>query len=146
MPKRPGQPTKYRKEFHGADFIRLSKLGKNITQIAFEWDVDRGIIYDWAKRHKEFNHAIKKGRDFAEGWYVNLGQLAMLGQAQVNGQKVKIDVGMFVWLTKNLFKWTEKVAVDTPTDLEDKSAAKEKQLTQEERKELIKVARGDKCT
>jgi transposase-like protein len=107
-----GQPTKYRRDFHNSDFIRLSKQGKNITQIALDWDVDRATIYEWAKRHKEFSDTLKKGRSFAEGWYTNLGQLAMLGEATVNGRKIKVDIGMFVWLTKNLFKWSDKMNVE----------------------------------
>lgn len=128
--KRPGQPTKYRKDFHNEDFIRLSKQGKNITQIALDWDVDRNTIYEWGKVYKEFSNTLKKGRNYAEAWYMNLGQLAMIGQATVNGQKVKVDVGLYVWLTKNMFKWTDKVAVNK--DDEEKSYNSCQDLTNEE--------------
>src|SRR4051812_17261864 len=95
-----GRPTKYQKEFHNADFIRLSKQGKSISEIALEWDIDRVTIYNWGNRYREFLHTIKKGRDFCEAWYINLGRLAMLGQAKVDGKLVKLDVGLFCWLTK----------------------------------------------
>lgn len=113
MAKKPsgpgGQPTAYRAEFHPQDFIRLSKQGKNLAQIALAWDLHRDTLYEWQKVHKEFSDAVKKGREFSEAWYTDLGQLAMLGQAQVNGQKVKVDIGLYVWLTKNLFKWSDKI-------------------------------------
>lgn len=118
--KKGGAPTKYRKAFHCDDFIRLSMQGKNTSQIALEWRVDRGTIANWANKHPEFISTLKKGKDFLEGWYMNLGQLAMLNQATVNGQKVKIDLGMYVWLTKNLFKWGEKV-LGTPQPAEYKT-------------------------
>lgn len=118
MAKHPGgAPTKYRKDFHNADFIRLSKQGKNITQIALEWDIDRDTIYEWGRKHKEFSVTIRKGRSCAEAWYTNLGQLAMIGEASVNGRKVKVDVGLYVWLTKNLFKWTDKVENKDSVDM-----------------------------
>lgn len=121
MIKRRGQPSKYRRDFHNEDFIRLSRQGKNFLQIASEWEVDRHTIQNWGKKHSEFLAAIKKGRCFCEAWYLNLGQLAMVGQATLNGQKVKVDVGLYVWLTKNMFKWSDRVEakVSDPTDPKD---------------------------
>lgn len=108
MAKR-GSPTRFKKEFHPDDFIAQSKNGKTLTQIALSWNVHRDTIYDWAKKHQEMSDAIKKGRAFSEGWYMDLGQAAMIGAAKINGQKVPINLGMYVWLTKNLFKWSDKI-------------------------------------
>lgn len=105
------RPTKYKKAFHNKDFIRLSKMGKTVTQIALIWDVNRSSIYEWANHHEEFSTTIKKGKLFSEAWYMELGQQAMIGAAKIDGQKIKVDVGLFVWLTKNMFKWTDKVEV-----------------------------------
>lgn len=103
------RPPKYRKNFHPEDFIRLSKQGKNITQIALEWDVHRDTIYEWANKNKQFSDTIKKGKAFAEAWYINLGQMAMIGKAKINREPIKVELGMYVWLTKNLFKWSDKI-------------------------------------
>lgn len=65
----------------------------------------------WGKRHKEFADAIKKGRQLAEAWYMDLGQAAMLGQASVEGKKINVNLGMFCWLTKNMFRWSDRVDV-----------------------------------
>lgn len=104
-----GAPTKYRPDFHNVDFLRLAKQGKTIIQIAGEWEVDRNTIYEWGNKHKEFSNTLKKGRNLAECWYANIGQLAMLNEASVNGKKVNVNLGFYVWLTKNLFKWSDKV-------------------------------------
>lgn len=107
-----GAPTKYRKEFHCSDFIAQSKQGKTLAQIAFRWDVDRDTVHEWAKVHKDFSDAIKKGRQYAEAWYMELGQAAMLGQARIDGKNINTNLGMFCWLTKNMFKWTDRVETE----------------------------------
>ena len=106
---RPGAPTKYRRDFHCQDFINLSKVGKTLAQIALAWDVDRDTVQEWARVHPEFSASIKKGRQYAESWYMNIGHSAMLGQVKVDGQKVNFNLGMFCWLTKNMFKWSDRV-------------------------------------
>lgn len=44
---------------------------------------------------------------------MDLGQSAMIGQARVGGLPIRINNTMFVWMTKNLFKWTDKVDVNS---------------------------------
>lgn len=105
-----GAPTKYRKDFHTQDFIRLSKKGLTLTEIALEWDVDRDSIYEWGRRHPEFSVAIKKGREFAEAAWTKLGRQAMLGPVEgKDGKKHNVNLGYYVWLSKNLFKWSDRV-------------------------------------
>jgi len=104
-----GRPTKYRKEFHCDNFITLSEQGKTLAQIAKAWKIDRETLWTWSKKHKEFANAVKRGRQIAEAWYMDLGQASMLGQAKIDGQKVNINLGMFCWLTKNMFRWSDRV-------------------------------------
>lgn len=104
-----GRPTSYRKKFHPDDFIQKSKQGKNVTQIALLWDVDKDSIYEWAKKHKEFSVAFKKGKQFCEAWYTNLGQAAMFGPVKIDGKSVNVNLGFFVWMTKNVCKWSDKI-------------------------------------
>lgn len=126
---RPGRPPKYLSEFHPRSFIELSKQGKNLTQIAFEWDLDRDTIYDWGKKYKAFSDAIKRGRQYSEAWYTNLGQAAMIGQARVDGERIQFNLGAYVWLTKNLFKWSDKREIQTADSNSDRPL---KHLTDEE--------------
>ena len=115
-----GAPTKYRPEVHIPDFIEQSKQGRNITQIAARWDIDKDTIYEWGKRHKEFSVALKKGRQLCEAWYTNLGQAAMMGQAKIDGKITKIDLGWYVWMTKNICKWSDKAEQKDTTPPEKK--------------------------
>lgn len=125
-----GRPSKYRKDFHPEDFIRLSRQGKTFAQIAAAWDIDRETLWSWGKRHTEFANAIKRGRQLAEAWYMEIGQSAMFGQVKIDGRPVKVELGWYVWMTKNMFKWTDKIAVkdEKPNPAEDPLA----DLTDEE--------------
>jgi transposase len=113
-----GRPPKYKKEFHPENFIELSKQGKTLAQIAFHWDIARETIYDWQKKHREFSYAVKRGREFSESWYMELGQTAMLNRAKVGGEKVNINLGMFCWMTKNMFNWSDKIESKSEIELE----------------------------
>lgn len=97
-----GRPPKYNSSFHPQDFIEQSKTGKHLFQIAASWDICRDTIHDWSNKHKEFSDAVKKGQLLAEAWYMERGMNAMQG-------KENIHLGFFVWLTKNKFKWADKV-------------------------------------
>ncbi len=105
-----GRPSLYRKEFHNQDFLEQSNMGNDIRQIARAWGIDRSSIYEWAKKHKEFSHTIKKGQELCEAWYIDLGKAAMVGKArEKNGNPIKVDLGWYVWMTKNICKWTDRV-------------------------------------
>jgi hypothetical protein len=113
-----GRPTDYKPDFHPKDFIRLSKLGKHKYQIALAWDHDRDTLKEWEKVHPEFSAAVQKGKQYAEAWYVNIGQMAMMGQAAVKNEdgttsKITPNLGYYSWLMKNLFKWTDRVETKT---------------------------------
>lgn len=95
-----GRPSIYDKQFHNENFLELSKQGKTIKQIALEWDICRDTIYDWAKKHKEFSYTLKKGHEHSEAWWINAGHDSMIG-------KKKYNLGFYVWMTKNLFKWSD---------------------------------------
>lgn len=103
-----GRPTKYDRDFHPEDFIAEMAQGKNLVEVAQKWNVDTTTVYEWARKHREFSLALKKGREYCEAWYSRLGRAAMVGEAKINGKPIKVDLGMFVWMTKNICKWTDK--------------------------------------
>lgn len=107
--EKAGAPTKYRKDFHCREFVEKSKKGSSLTQIARDWEVDRDTIYEWSKKHREFSGALKKGREYCEAWYSDLGQRAMIGKVIVDGKPAQFNLGAFVWMTKNILKWSDKV-------------------------------------
>lgn len=102
-----GRPSLYRPEFHPEDFVRQSRDGKTFKQIAASWNIDRDTLLKWSKRHKEFNGTIKRGRQLAEAWYMDIGRSAMMGQVKIDGKLIRVELGWFVWMTKNMFKWGE---------------------------------------
>lgn len=103
-----GRPPKYDKKYHPEKYIELSRKGKSKTQIAAAFEVNRDTIYEWARTHKDFSDAVKKGAVLCEAHFRDIGYQAMLGQLKINGEKVKLDVGLYVWITKNTFGWNEK--------------------------------------
>jgi hypothetical protein len=113
-----GRPSKYRKDFHPQNFIELSKQGKTFAQIALAWHIDRDTIKKWKKRYKSFDAAVKIGREFCEAWYMDLGQRAMLDSVTINGKKVKVNLGFYVWMTKNMFNWRDKVDQKNQTQVQ----------------------------
>lgn len=40
---------------------------------------------------------------------MDLGMAAMVGKAQVDGKPIVFNLGAFVWMTKNVLKWSDKV-------------------------------------
>lgn len=117
-----GRPPVYKKDFHPRVFVELSKQGKCLAQIAADWDMARETLHRWAHKHSEFGHALKKGRELCEGWYIDVGQRALFGQMTLKDKtglpyKVSVNLGFYCWMTKNIFKWSDNVKVDAKTEL-----------------------------
>ena len=116
--KKMGRPETYRKDFHPAEYVRHSRDGKNLTQIAALFDVTRETIYDWGRKFKDFSDALKRGRQLCEAHWMNLGYAGMTGGVTgKDGKKIQINLGFYVWLTKNNFGWSDT----PPAQTEDNS-------------------------
>lgn len=113
------RPSSYREEFHPQDFIEQSRKGRTLTQIAASWDISRETVYQWGKSFTEFSDALKRGRELSEAWYIDLGQSAITGNPCAGGEKfAKFNLGAYVWLTKNLFKWADQIEEKIPEGVE----------------------------
>lgn len=116
-----GAPTKYNPKFHPEDFIKQSKAGKEVTQIASSWDVHRDTVYEWAKVHKIFSDAFRLGKQHRDAFWLNLGWAGMTGTASINGQKTKIDFAFYKYLTMARLGWTDNATnqeADSELDLD----------------------------
>lgn len=105
-----GAPTKFNKEFHPKDFIAQSKQGRQVIQIATSWDVHRDTLYEWAKVHKIFSDAFKRGRQYCEAWWINIGMSAMTGNVRDPKdptKTIKVDLGFYCYLTKATLGWRD---------------------------------------
>jgi hypothetical protein len=131
-----GRRTPYRAKFHNQNFLELSKQGKNITQIAAAWGVDRTTIYEWAKVHKDFSHTVEAGQALMEAWYTNLGHAAILGGTikGPDGKPVPIDYRFFKWMTQNVCKWSEKVDQKTNSVVQAEVAFNEEKIKEKLKK------------
>jgi hypothetical protein len=128
-PRKVGRPTKYHPK-RCEEFIELARKGKTLAQIAYAWHVNRDTINEWRAKHEAFSVAVKTGRDFCEAWYMNLGQDAMVGRI-VKGKQVTANFGMYCWLTKNMFKWSDRIV-----EADDEPERPLENLTDEELDEL----------
>lgn len=142
-----GRPTDYKPNFHPEDFIRLSKQGKTICQIAAIWDIDESTFHRWTKRHKLFSMSVKKGQFFCQAWWMDVGTKAMFGEMEykdpVTGKvkMLKVNLGFYVWLTKNLLKWSDKMDYADFKGIKKYYDELNKKSTEELAKEAAKLAK-----
>ena len=107
MEKKPiGRPTKYDESFC-EQVIDYGKQGLSLTQIAFELDIHKDTLYDWKKSKPEFSDALKKARDYAQGFWENALKQAALG---TNPEGVTPNPTLMIFQMKNRFpdEWREK--------------------------------------
>jgi hypothetical protein len=83
-------------------FLDLSKLGKNITQIAAELRVTTRTLDMWAndETKPEFKEAYELGRLYREAFWMKKGEDNLTNPA--------FKEGLFKFLTGIYFKWSEK--------------------------------------
>ena len=101
-----GRPTKYNEELCD-EVISLGKQGFSVTQIAYELDIHKDTLYEWKKKHPEFSDAIKKARDYAQGFWEHQLRTAALG---MNPEGVTPNPTLMIFQMKNRFpdEWREK--------------------------------------
>lgn len=98
-----GRPPIYDKDFHPQECIELGRKGKSVTEICNAFDIMRETYYNWTKTHKEFSDAHKKATQLKEEWYTAFGQ--NLAAGKIKGG----NVTAYIWLTKQLCGWRDKV-------------------------------------
>lgn len=64
--KKPGQPTKYNKEYHPMQVMKYALLGLTDTQISDLFSISESTLNNWKNEHPEFLESIKKGKDEAD--------------------------------------------------------------------------------
>jgi len=65
--KKPqGRPTRYKQELDELAY-NYTLLGAKDTELAEFFNASEKTIHNWKKRHKSFLHAIKKGKQRADG-------------------------------------------------------------------------------
>lgn len=98
--KKPGRPTKYKKEYC-EDTIKFLAKGKSVTQLSAHLDVSKSTIYKWAEDHEEYSDALTRGGELSQAhWESELCD--MMYNKEVNSPLVKLYFA-------NRFGWSDKV-------------------------------------
>lgn len=137
------QPGRYRRQYARIAY-KFFLLGATVEQLADLLQVNKDTIYQWAKRHPEFNTAMRGGRDFADANVASRLYARAMGYSHeeeeikvVEGQVVRVptvkhyppDPGAAIFWLKNRQPelWKERVEVkEQPTiALVDKQAMDE---------------------
>lgn len=95
------QPTKYKPEYCE---LLIKHMGQGLSFRSFAGEVSCGIrtIYDWCDKYPEFKSAKEIAVAKCELYYNRLGLDATVGTVD------KFNATAYVWLTKNILKWTDK--------------------------------------
>ena len=97
-----GRPTKYRPEMC-EQVVKLMGQGYSKRACAGALGICEERLYGWAKEHPEFSKALKDGETVCEQWYLSKGLEAM--QGEIDG----FNATAYVWLTKNVLKWRDRM-------------------------------------
>lgn len=111
-PKKMGRPTKYQADFHPVDYIALCEKGYSQAQVCAAWSIDGDTLVEWTKKFPEFSAACKIGRKKKEAWYTNFGM--MMAAGKVKGG----NVAAWIWLSKQVCGWQDRIAIESDGDLE----------------------------
>ena len=99
---RSGRPSSYKPEFCDL-LVEFGRRGMCVTEIVCELDISKDTFYSWIKKHKEFSDAFKRAKALEEKWWINLGKNIVAGKIKGSNPT------MYIWMTKNLIHWRDKV-------------------------------------
>jgi hypothetical protein len=134
-----GRPTKYSKDFHCADYIKLCEEGLTLSEILTHWNIHHDTFYEWQKKHVEFTASIKEGNKRREAWWIQIGKKMMM-EGKSSGS------AYWIFFMKNVCKWQDKSSSEYESEAEAKLKAEEKinKLSTEERIQLAKKSKEKK--
>lgn len=100
------------------------RRGKSIRSFAAIADVCHDTIYEWAKVHKPFSDAIRRGRSHQYAWWEEQGmnglfESTIIEKDEASGTTTKtiskINSRMFELFMGNMFDWSRKQTIDQET-------------------------------
>lgn len=128
-PKRPvGRPTLYRPEYCEKLIEHMSQ-GYSFESFAATVGTHRGVLYEWANKHKEFQDAKSRATELCMLHWEKLGMAGMMGKVPSFGGS------MWMFNMKCRFRWIEPTV-----NLETSDSAEFKKVLDEALKELDEEA------
>ena len=82
--------------------IELMSEGRSKRASCSLLGIHEDTLYEWAKVHSEFSEALKTAELACAEWWEDKGRDAMQGQI------VGFNATAFVWMTKNVLKWSDR--------------------------------------
>ena len=84
------------------ELIKYMGQGKSFVSFAGHIGVGKRTIYDWVERYPEFSEAKQVAKAKCEDFYI------ALGLDMATGNLEKCNATAYVWLTKNILRWTDR--------------------------------------
>ena len=100
-----GRPTKYKPEMCGR-LIALMGEGMSKEAACHELGIVKDTLYRWAKEKEEFSDALKRAELACAHWWEEKGKEA--AQGKIEG----FNATAFVWMTKNVLKWSDRQSME----------------------------------
>lgn len=95
-----GRPSDYEPRFAEiAENLMLE--GACIEEVAWHLRRSKQTIYEWMEKFEEFGDAIKRGKDFGEGWWKHNGRVNIFNK--------EFNSTLYYMNMKNRFGWRDKV-------------------------------------
>jgi hypothetical protein len=112
-----GRPIEYDKSICNKAIL-LMKEGASLTEVAFLLDIARSTLYRWKDIYPDFSDAIKEGKAFAKGWWMNNGR--------ININNKEFNSVLWYMNMKNRFGWKDKQESSVSvTEIKHEDAIKE---------------------
>jgi hypothetical protein len=110
MERRPGRPSKYRKEY-GSILLEMMAKGKSVVEFCANIGISRDTFYGWVDKYPAFSDTYKKAVELCESYWEDIGKRGILGLSIVDkdGNASKINTGMYVFYMKNRFHWNDRI-------------------------------------
>lgn len=71
-----GRPSEYKPE-HCKTVLELAANGAGPAEYSTEFGIDRTTLYEWARTHADFQHALTRAKQIEQAWWEREGREGM---------------------------------------------------------------------
>lgn len=110
-----GRPSDYKPEYC-EEVVKFMGMGHSMKAFAASIGKHSDTLQEWRKKHSEFSAAIKKGREACQLWWEKLGMAMATGHKTATHDYRKGNPTVFIWMTKNILGWTDRIDMHTEVE------------------------------